>query len=336
MPDIDGLKSEFFSKLKEIKSSEELKRLKSEYLSKINDLLKSLKDLPADKKPVLGQQLNQLKALIFDSISELEDKLKNQSLQQELIKKWQDLTIPLEHSVGSLHPISTVKRKILGYFRSLGFSVWNGPILEREDYNFDLLNVPKDHPARDMQDTFYVNLEGYLLRTHTSCVQIRALLSSAPPIYMVSAGRVFRRDDDPTHSPMFHQIEGLVIDKDLSFGHMRALIEGFLSDFFGESAKLRFRSSYFPFTEPSAEVDIRCIFCLGSGCNVCKGTGWLEVMGCGMVHPQVLRNCLLDPEVYNGFAFGAGLERLAMLLFRVENIKTFFENDIRFLRQFNV
>ncbi|MCS7083363.1 MAG: phenylalanine--tRNA ligase subunit alpha [Aquificaceae bacterium] len=336
MLNIDALRSEFLGKLSSVKSLEELKKLKSEYTSVINNLLKTLKDLPPEDRPRAGSQINQLKTFVLESIDSLESEFKKESLEKQLQSNWQDMTLVLDSPIGALHPITLVKRKILNYFRQIGFSVWSGPLLEREDYNFDLLNVPKDHPARDMQDTFYVNIQGYLLRTHTSCVQIRALLSSPLPIYLVSAGRVFRRDDDPTHSPMFHQIEGLVVDKNLSFGQMRAVIEGFLKHFFEEDVNLRFRASYFPFTEPSAEVDISCIFCRGSGCSVCKNSGWLEVMGCGMVHPAVLRNCSIDPEVYNGFAFGAGLERLAMLLYRIENIKTFFENDIRFLKQFNV
>ncbi|MCX8060201.1 MAG: phenylalanine--tRNA ligase subunit alpha, partial [Aquificaceae bacterium] len=242
--------------------------------------------------------------------------------------------VPLQRAVGSLHPITQTLRRVKSIFLSMGFRVMEGPEVEREDYNFDLLNIPKEHPARDMQDTFYVNREGYLLRTHTSPVQIRTMLAHRPPIYMVAPGRVYRRDDDPTHSPMFHQVEGLVVDQELSFGHMKYTIEVFLREFFEADVPVRFRASYFPFTEPSAEVDIGCVICGGVGCKVCKQSGWLEVMGCGMVHPKVLENCGLDPESYQGFAFGMGVERLAMLYFRIDNIKLFFENDLRFLRQF--
>ncbi len=315
----------------------ELYATKAKYIGKegiVTNLIKTLKNLSPEEKKLYGQRINSLKEQLEELFKEKEKQIKEQEVQLALQKEWVDLTFPIENSIGHYHPISLTLERIREIFLSMGFEVMEGPEVEREDYNFDLLNIPKEHPARDMQDTFYVNKEGYLLRTHTSPVQIRTMLSKKPPIYMIAPGKVYRRDDDPTHSPMFHQVEGLVITQDANFRHMKYTIHTFLKAFFEKDVKLRFRSSYFPFTEPSAEVDIGCIICGGVGCRVCKGSGWLEVMGCGMVHPQVLKNCNVDPETYQGFAFGMGVERLCMLYYQIDNIKLFYENDLRFISQF--
>ncbi len=315
----------------------ELYAVKSKYLGKeglITRALKSIKDLPPEERKSLGQSINTLKEQLEKLFRRREEEIKELEVQRELKSQWLDLSFSLESVLGHYHPISLTIRKIKEIFLSMGFEVMEGPEMEREDYNFDMLNIPKEHPAREMQDTFYINREGYLLRTHTSPVQIRTMLSKPPPIYVIAPGRVYRRDDDPTHSPMFHQVEGLVITPDANFKHMKYTIQTFLRAFFEKEVKVRFRSSYFPFTEPSAEVDIGCIICGGAGCRVCKDSGWLEVMGCGMVHPNVLRNCQIDPNVYQGFAFGMGVERLCMLYYGIDNIKLFYENDLRFLEQF--
>ncbi len=234
---------------------------------------------------------------------------------------------------GGLHPVSRARRRIEALFRNAGFSVEDGPEVEDDWHNFEALNIPADHPARAMHDTFYFP-DGRLLRTHTSPVQIRAMLREKPPLRMIMPGRVYRCDSDVTHTPMFHQIEGLVVDEGVSFAHLRSVLHHFVERFFERKLGIRFRPSYFPFTEPSAEVDIECVFCSGQGCRVCKNTGWLEIAGCGMVHPNVLRNVNIDAERYTGYAFGMGIERLAMLRYGVNDIRMYFENDLRFLRQF--
>ncbi|MCS7277404.1 MAG: phenylalanine--tRNA ligase subunit alpha [Aquificaceae bacterium] len=334
---LKGIEEELHRDLSEVKSLSDLQQIKAKYLGKkglITQAVASIKDLPPEERREYGSRVNRLKEYAEQLINQKEEELNREDIQRQLSQEWLDLSIPLEPLQGAHHPITQTLRRIKNIFVSMGFSIMEGPEVELEEYNFDMLNIPKDHPARDMQDTFYVNKKGYLLRTHTSPVQIRTMLSYKPPIYMVAPGRVYRRDDDPTHSPMFHQVEGLVVDTEVGFGHMKYTIETFLKEFFEVDVPVRFRASYFPFTEPSAEVDIGCVICRGEGCRVCKQTGWLEVMGCGMVHPVVLENCGIDPEFYRGFAFGMGVERLAMLYFGIDNIKLFFENHMRFLRQF--
>ncbi len=324
----------------EIKGADNLQRLfeiKAKYLGKeglITLALKGIKDIPQEKRKEYGSQINTLKEIIESLLKEKESELKEREINRRLSQDWVDMSIPLEPLVGALHPLTQTLSKIKEIFVSMGFSVFEGPEIELETYNFDLLNIPKEHPARDMQDTFYLNIDGYLLRTHTSPAQIRVMLSQKPPIQVIAPGKVYRRDDDPTHSPMFHQVEGLVVNEYANFRHMKYTIETFLRTFFEKEVPVRFRASYFPFTEPSAEVDIGCIICHGMGCRVCKGSGWLEVMGCGMVHPSVLENCQIDTDIYQGFAFGMGVERLSMLYFGIDNIRLFYENDLRFLRQF--
>ncbi len=328
------------SALRDIESAQNLQDLqsvRSKYLGKkglVSSALKKIKEVPPEERKEYGKRVNQIKDLIETSLREREEVLKSKALEEKLSSEWVDLTVPIRGTVGSLHPLTITLERIVSIFRGMGFAVEEGPEVELEDYNFDKLNIPKDHPARDMQDTFYVNKPGYLLRTHTSPVQIRTMLRQKPPIQMIAPGKVYRRDDDPTHSPMFHQVEGLVVNDYANFRHMKFVIEEFLREFFQTDLPVRFRTSYFPFTEPSAEVDIGCVICSQEGCRVCKDTGWLEVMGCGMVHPNVLEACGIDTEIYQGFAFGMGVERLAMLLFGIDNIKLFYENDIRFIRQF--
>ena len=335
--EIEEILNQIQIELKECRSLQELYSIKAKYMGKdglITKAIKSIKDVPPQERKLYGQRINALKENVERMIELKEEEIKELEVQALLKEEWVDLTVPIESSFGHHHPISLTLKRIKNIFLGMGFEIMEGPEVEREDYNFDMLNIPMDHPAREMQDTFYVNKEGYLLRTHTSPVQIRAMLSKRPPIYMVAPGKVYRRDDDPTHSPMFHQVEGLVITQDANFKHMKYIIQEFLKSFFEKDVKVRFRSSYFPFTEPSAEVDIGCVICGGSGCRVCKGGGWLEVMGCGMVHPTVLQNCGIDPNTYQGFAFGMGVERLCMLYYQIDNIKLFYENDLRFIQQF--
>ncbi len=337
MIDFQRVQEELEGSIEAVKDLSQLQQLKAKYLGKnglITQAIARIREVPPEERKEYGLRVNRLKEFAEELFKKKEEELKALEIEKRLSQEWIDLSVPLETELGSLHPITQTMKKIRDIFVSMGFSVMEGPEIELEEYNFDMLNIPKEHPAREMQDTFYVNREGYLLRTHTSPVQIRAMLSQKPPIYMIAPGKVYRRDDDPTHSPMFHQVEGLAIDRDISFGHMKYTIETFLKEFFEVDVPVRFRASYFPFTEPSAEVDIGCVICGGSGCRVCKESGWLEVMGCGMVHPQVLKNCQIDPEEYQGFAFGMGVERLAMLYFGIDNIKLFYENNLRFLKQF--
>ncbi|MEJ7621182.1 MAG: phenylalanine--tRNA ligase subunit alpha [Aquificaceae bacterium] len=337
MIDFQKVQEELEGSIEAVKDLSQLQQLKAKYLGKsglITQAIARIREVPPEERKEYGLRVNRLKEFAEELFKKKEEELKALEIEKKLSQEWIDLSVPLETELGSLHPITQTMKRIRDIFVSMGFSVMEGPEIELEEYNFDMLNIPKEHPAREMQDTFYVNKEGYLLRTHTSPVQIRAMLSQKPPIYMIAPGKVYRRDDDPTHSPMFHQVEGLAVDRDISFGHMKYTIETFLKEFFEVDVPVRFRASYFPFTEPSAEVDIGCVICGGSGCRVCKESGWLEVMGCGMVHPQVLKNCQIDPEEYQGFAFGMGVERLAMLYFGIDNIKLFYENNLRFLKQF--
>ncbi len=333
----DSLIEELKKDLDKVKGEEDLLRIKNKYLGRtgvVTNLISKIREIPKERRREYGRQVNALKEeaenLIEKKRKEINEILRRKRLEEE----WIDVTVPYEALRGNLHPLTLTLEKIVDIFRSMGFSVEEGPEVELEKYNFDMLNIPPEHPARDMQDTFYINKEGYLLRTHTSPVQIRVMLKQKPPIYMIAPGKVYRRDDDPTHSPMFHQVEGLVISENANFGNMKYVISEFLKTFFEKEVPVRFRVSYFPFTEPSAEVDIGCIICEGSGCRVCKDTGWLEVMGCGMVHPAVLENCNIDPETYQGFAFGMGVERLCMLYYRIDNIRLFYENNLKFLKQF--
>ena len=297
--------------------------------------LKSLGALPADERPAAGAAINEAKQKVQGWLDTREAALRNEQLNAALEKEKVDVTLPgRRQSVGGLHPVSQALERMEQIFSTAGYAVVDGPEIEDDYHNFEALNIPAHHPARAMHDTFYLS-NGLVLRTHTSPVQVRVMENQAPPIRVVVPGRVYRRDYDATHSPMFHQLEGLVIDEGISFADLKGTVIEFLQRFFEQPLAVRFRASYFPFTEPSAEVDVECVHCRGSGCKSCGQSGWLEVMGCGMVHPNVLEMSGIDSERYTGFAFGFGVDRLSMLLYRVDDLRLFFENDLRFLQQFN-
>ncbi|HAD04468.1 MAG: phenylalanine--tRNA ligase subunit alpha [Desulfuromonadales bacterium GWD2_61_12] len=297
-------------------------------------LMKEMGALPPEERPAMGALVNRVKEEIEASFAARLAALREEEIGRRLVAERIDVTLPGRiHGGGSKHPITLVREEIVEIFSSLGFGVEEGPEIEKDFYNFEALNMPKDHPARDMQDTFYISDE-VVLRTHTSPVQIRTMLQHQPPVRVIAPGTVYRRDSDITHSPMFHQIEGFLVDHRVTFGDLKGVLTSFISQFFGQGVAVRFRPSFFPFTEPSAEVDIQCVICGGKGCRVCKNSGWLEILGSGMIDPEVFKSVGYDPEVYTGFAFGMGLERVAMLKYGVSDLRLFFENDHRFLRQF--
>lgn len=315
-----------------------LEQLRVDYLGKkgqLTDLLKGLGKLPADQRPAAGESINIAKRRIQEALDARRDVLVEQALAAQLAQETLDVTLPgRRQSAGGLHPVSRTIDRIQRLFESVGYSVAEGPEIEDDYHNFEALNIPGHHPARAMHDTFYIN-PSTVLRTHTSPVQVRVMEQGKPPFRMICPGRVYRCDSDLTHTPMFHQVEGLLIAEDVSFADLKGTLEEFLRAFFEADLAVRFRPSYFPFTEPSAEVDMSCVMCEGKGCRVCKQTGWLEVLGCGMVHPSVLEASGIDSEQYRGYAFGMGVERLAMLRYGVNDLRLFFENDLRFLKQFN-
>ncbi|HVY83421.1 MAG TPA: phenylalanine--tRNA ligase subunit alpha [Steroidobacteraceae bacterium] len=296
--------------------------------------LKSLGSLPAAERPAAGQRINEAKQALQNALEERRAALERARIEQELASGRVDVTLPGRgEERGGLHPITRARLRIESLFRRAGFDVAVGPEIEDDFHNFEALNIPADHPARAMHDTFYFP-DGKLLRTHTSPVQIRALLAHGAPLAVIAPGRVYRSDSDVTHTPMFHQLEGLVVGENVSFANMRAILHNFVQAFFERDLKMRLRPSYFPFTEPSAEVDMSCVFCGGEGCRICKHTGWLEISGCGMVHPNVLKASGVDSEKYTGYAFGMGIDRLAMLRYGVNDLRLLFENDLRLLQQF--
>ena len=301
---------------------------------KLTTLLARLPEVPVEDRPKLGKLGNSVKKALTDKIETALQRGRDQALQAELEKARLDTTLPsFGLPPGAQHPVSLTLARMVEIFTGMGFWVEQGPEVENDYNNFEALNIGKDHPARDMQATFFIS-EEILLRTPTSPVQIRSMKKYQPPVRIISPGRVYRCDSDLSHSPMFHQVEGFMVDDCISFGDLKGVLMTFIHEFFGPEVGVRFRPSYFPFTEPSAEVDIQCVMCKGKGCPVCKKTGWLEILGSGMVHPQVLRNVGYDPESVTGFAFGFGVERVAMLKYRVDSIRSFFENDLRFLKQF--
>lgn len=336
-PEIKELKNTFIEELSKTGSLADINNLRVKYLGKKGVLLvrlKAISQLPPEERPIYGQQINECKRFIEEEISRREALLKAEERRKEIAREFIDITLPGKHiAPGRLHPITAVMGEIVSIFIGMGFDVEVGPEVELDYYNFEALNIPKDHPARDMQDTFYISDE-VLLRTHTSPVQVRVMEKKKPPLKFIAPGKVYRCDADVSHTPMFHQVEGLMVDKDIAFSDLKGILEVFIHKLFGPGTPLRFRPSYFPFTEPSVEIDIGCILCSGTGCRVCKGTGWLEVLGAGMVNPRVFEIVGYDPEIYTGFAFGMGVERLTMLKYSIEDIRMFFENDIRFLRQF--
>ena len=303
-------------------------------MGRVAALYKKLKELPPEERPAFGQQINDLRHIIEERAAELDAKLRENEMDARLATERVDVTMPGRRArQGALHPVTRVRNQLIDIFAGMGFEIFEGPEIENDYYNFTALNTPADHPARDMQDTFYV-ADGILLRTQTSAGQIRLMEKKKPPIKMLSPGRVFRSDDDATHSPMFHQMEGLVVDKHVTLCDLQGMLDEFARVMFSESSRTRLRPSYFPFTEPSVEVDVSCHACGGKGCSLCKGTGWIEVLGAGMVNRHVLENCGIDPDEYSGFAFGMGIERIAMLKYGINNIKLLTENDVRFLEQF--
>lgn len=298
-------------------------------------LLKGLGGLDPEERPRVGARINEAKTEVQTALDQRKQALEQEQLAQALAGDAVDITLPgRKASGGGLHPVTQAMYRIEEIFVGAGYGVVAGPEIENDYYNFEALNIPAHHPARAMHDTFYFG-DGTLLRTHTSPSQVHTMETQAPPIRVICPGRVYRRDNDLTHSPMFHQIEGLVVDRGISFADLKGTVIEFLQKFFEKDLAVRFRPSYFPFTEPSAEVDVQCVHCLGDGCRVCSQTGWLEVMGCGLVHPNVLSMSGIDPEEFSGFAFGFGGDRLAMLLYEVDDLRLFFENDVRFLKQFN-
>ena len=315
-----------------------LDQVRVRYLGKSGELtalLKQLGTLPADERPAAGQEINQAKVAVQDAIDRRKVVLEEASLTARLAAERIDVSLPGRgRRPGALHPVTRAMRRIERLFANAGFAVVEGPEVEDAYHNFEALNIPEHHPARAMHDTFYFDAE-LLLRTHTSPVQIRVMEEQAPPLKVIAPGRVYRCDSDLTHTPMFHQVEGLLVDEQVSFADLKGVLYDFLRNFFERDLELRFRPSYFPFTEPSAEVDIQCVICGGSGCRVCKQTGWLEVLGCGMVYPEVFRHVGIDPDRYLGYAFGMGVERLAMLRYGIDDIRLNFENDLRYLRQFS-
>lgn len=337
MQEISQLKQLALNAINDAADLSVLEKIRLEYLGKkgqLTAILRGLNTLSPEEKPRVGQLVNQLKHEVSAAIEKKAEHFKAIKLEETLNAEALDVTLPGRHSqMGSLHPISQMREKINDYFLRLGFDIVSGPEIETEFYNFEALNIPPKHPARAMHDTFYFG-DGRLLRTHTSPVQIHVLENSSPPLRLIAPGRVYRVDSDLTHTPMFHQIEGMLIDKEVTLAHLKATLHDFFVYFFEKKLELRFRPSYFPFTEPSAEVDITCTLCMGSGCRACKNTGWLEILGCGMIHPQVLKTVENIPEGYQGWAFGMGIDRLTMLYFGIEDLRTMFENDLMFLQQF--
>lgn len=327
--------------IEELKSAADLKAVddvRVKYLGKKGELtaiLKQMGGLSPEERPIIGQLANKIRAEIEETLSETLGALKEKETEQRLAAETLDITMPGKKTAqGGLHPLSIVLEDMIDIFRSMGFDVVDGPEVETDHYNFEALNVPADHPARDMQDTFYL-AEGLLLRTQTSAAQIRTMEDRKPPIRIICPGRVYRADEvDATHSPVFHQIEGLVVDKGITMCDLKGVLEQFAREIYGPETKVKFRPSFFPFTEPSVEVDVSCSECGGKGCRVCKGGGWIEILGAGMVHPRVLSACGIDPEEYTGFAFGIGLDRITTTRYKISDIRNLFENDLRFLGQF--
>jgi len=331
---IEQIHDEAIGELKSASDIEGINSVSVRYLGrkgKITQFLRNISRLPPLERPQAGKKANEVKNILERACKDAVAEIENESFNPE---ERIDVSLPGRAAgLGSLHPISQVAQEICDIFGSLGFEIAEGPEIETDYYNFEALNLPKDHPARDMQDTFYVS-DNIVLRTQTSPMQIRVMEKQPPPVRIIAPGKVYRCDSDLTHTPMFHQIEGLLVDTNVSFGDLKGILTAFIHQLFDETIRLRFRPSFFPFTEPSAEVDIQCVMCKGKGCRVCSQSGWLEVLGSGMVHPAVFENVGYDTSRYTGFAFGMGIERITMLKYGIDDIRKFFENDLRFLRQF--
>ena len=335
---LEAIEKQAFAELESAQDLKALDAVRVKYLGKKGELtaiLKQMGKLSAEERPVIGQLANQIRAQIEEKLEETKNVLESKMLDARLASETLDVTMPGKRStLGKKHPISIVLDDLKEIFMGMGFDVAQGPEVELDYYNFEALNLPKDHPARDTQDTFYIN-ENVLLRTQTSPIQIRVMEKQKPPIRIIAPGRVYRSDAlDATHSPLFHQVEGLVVDKNITMADLKGTLEVFVKRLYGDDSVVRFRPHHFPFTEPSAELDVQCFHCHGEGCRLCKGEGWIEILGCGMVHPKVLENCGIDPEEYSGFAFGMGLERLVMRRYNIDDLRLFYENDVRFLNQF--
>jgi phenylalanyl-tRNA synthetase alpha chain len=337
MGELETLREEAEAELRKAGTEEELLAIRTRYLGRkglLTGLLRNIAQVTLEERPQFGKRCNELKEALSAMIDQAFAGRAASKRKETLLRERIDVTLPGRGvRPGRLHPVTQVRDEICRIFAGLGFSVVEGPEVELDYYNFEALNIPKDHPARDMQDTFYVE-ENIVLRTHTSPVQVRIMEKTRPPVRILSPGCVYRRDSDISHTPMFHQIEGLLVDRGVTFGDLKGVLTVFLKQMFGEETALRFRPSFFPFTEPSAEVDIQCVICCGRGCRVCGQSGWLEILGSGMVDPEVFKNVGYDPEEVTGFAFGLGLERIAMLKFGISDIRLFFESDLRFLEQF--
>ncbi|MBE7027319.1 MAG: phenylalanine--tRNA ligase subunit alpha [Ruminococcaceae bacterium] len=335
---IENIKSQAMAEIETISDLKLADEFRVKYLGKKGELTSVLRGMGAlspEERPIIGALANKVREQIEESLQNKIEALSAKQQDEKLAAEEIDVTIHgKKPQVGRLHPLSAVLDRIKDIFIGMGFTIAEGPEVELDYYNFEALNIPKNHPARDSQDTFYIN-ENVVLRSQTSPVQVRVMENTKPPIRIIAPGRVYRSDAvDATHSPLFHQIEGLVVDKGITMGDLKGTLEVFVRALYGEEAKVRFRPHHFPFTEPSAEVDVSCFVCNGEGCSVCKGEGWIEILGAGMVHPRVLKNCGIDPEVYSGFAFGLGLERVAMRHYDIDDLRLFFDNDMRFLKQF--
>ncbi len=335
---LEKIKSEALAKLGAADKLETLNDIRVAYLGKKGELttvLKSMKDVAPEDRPKVGQMVNEVRAMIENKLEETREALARKAREEQMAKEVIDVTLPANRSrMGHSHPNTIALAEVERIFVGMGYEVVEGPEVEYDRYNFEKLNIPKGHPARDEQDTFYIN-ENILLRSQTSPVQVRTMENRKPPIRIIAPGRVFRSDAvDATHSPSFHQIEGLVIDKHVTFADLKGTLAEFAKELFGPETKVKFRPHHFPFTEPSAEVDVSCFKCGGKGCRFCKGSGWIEILGCGMVHPRVLEMCGIDPNEYSGFAFGVGLERIALLKYEIDDMRLLYENDARFLKQF--
>ena len=336
---LEAIKQEIIAGAEGLSSSKEVYEFKKLFLDgktgKIGLLMKEMKNIPNEEKAAYGKGVNELKAWALEYLGQIDEQMKTRELQARYEAEKIDITLPaVETTEGNLHPITLVRNEIIDIFAGMGFEIFEGPEIETDYYNFTALNTPQDHPARDMQDTFYLSPE-FLLRTQTSAGQIHVMEKKQPPIKILSPGKVFRSDDDATHSPMFTQMEGLVVDKGITLCDLQGMLDEFVKKIYGEGTKTRLRPSYFPFTEPSVEVDCSCFECGGKGCKLCKGTGWIEILGAGIVNNHVLENCGVDPNEYSGLAFGIGIERTAMLKYGINNIKMLFESDVKVLGQLN-
>ncbi len=335
---LEALRAEAMEKIAAVQDEQTLDAWRVEYLGKkgaLTEILRGMGALPAEERPKMGQLVNEVRAAFEQALAEKSDAMKSAAKNARLAAETVDVTMPGKtNKGGSLHPLNQTLADMIDIFQSMGFDVVDGPEIETDHYNFEALNVPADHPARDMQDTFYL-ADNLLLRTQTSAAQIRTMETRKPPIRIICPGRVYRADEvDATHSPVFHQVEGLVVDKGITMCDLKGVLEQFAHEIYGKDTKVRFRPSFFPFTEPSVEVDVSCPECGGKGCRVCKGEGWIEILGAGMVHPRVLSGCGIDPNEYSGFAFGIGLDRLTTTRYKISDIRLLFENDLRFLNQF--